>query len=173
MFGFGIGMMCLVAAVAFIVLAIAEWAALRRAKNFPEETEGIVCGMVHHCVPARPDRYAQEGEVPQDTFRTWSRSTIHGNNGGISFLQALTPWTHYPCVRFSAANGEKTWIPSLGNKAGLWHIGQRVRVGYDPARPAEYILEGDPALMRSIWGDLAWAAVFFAAGIVLLALCRL
>lgn len=172
MLGFAIGMMCLVVAAAFLCLAAAEWGALRRAENFPGEAEGQVCGLVHHCVPARPDRYAQEGEVPQNAFRTWARSTIHGNNGAIGFLQGLTPWTYYPCVRFSAAEGEKIWIPSLGNKAGVWAIGQRVRVRYDPARPAEYLLEEDPAPARSIGGDLIWAAVFAAIGIVLLAICR-
>ena len=37
MVGFVIGLMCLVLAAAFVFLAAAEGAALRRAKNFPEE----------------------------------------------------------------------------------------------------------------------------------------
>ena len=173
MVGFVTGMMCLAVAGAFLFLAAAEGISLRRAKNFPEETEGLVCGLLHHCVPARPDRYATEGEVPQDAFRTWSRSTIHGTSGGIAFVQGLTPWTYYPCVRFSAAKGEMTWIPSLGSKAGVGTIGQRVRVRYDPARPADYWLVGDSAPARSIGGDFVWAAVFAAAGLVLLTLYHL
>ena len=174
--------MCFLSAAALLLFALWQfWRHGRDRRRCTGQATGHVVGEVELTASATHTA----GDVPPAALSAWFRDagflfhasgSIGGTTNGafiylwISLLRGLSPWRFFPCVAFTAPQGERTAVTLTGVRRDRLPIGQDVTVRYDPELPRRFYLEeaGRPRPPVSFWAG----AVFVVAGLCLLVFSR-
>ena len=149
--------------IGVLSVSIYDFLTLQKMRKLQGRAEGNIVGLVK----SHLFRNETHGNVPGGALIGWGVAQGEQYWGGMLKLR-IPPW--FPCVTFKVSENEICRIMGEGVADGVWEIGQKVTVLYDPKNPRVSMIEGDISLEKKAKSYLKIGMLLIIVSVVSIAL---